>query len=79
MHLGMARSAKGDQVLLTIVAGAAPEFFVMSFKIRHRATGLASPAISAEHPAMKLFVRLGVEPQRRGLWAEKVHDAFTAK
>jgi len=62
MRFGVACSAKGNQVLLRIVAGVAPKFFVVNLKIGHRAARLASPAIASEHQAPKLFIQIGIEP-----------------
>jgi hypothetical protein len=43
---GMAACAKGDQILLRVVAGLAAKCFVVHLKIRHRAATLASPTVS---------------------------------
>jgi len=46
MQAGVARRAKCNQVLLTIITGMTAELLVVNFEIRHRAASLASPAIS---------------------------------
>ena len=46
MHSGVAYSTKSNQVLLRVVTGLAAKCLVVHFKIRHRATTLASPTVS---------------------------------
>jgi len=46
MQAGVARRAKCNQVLLTIITGMTAELLVVNFEIRHRAASLASPVIS---------------------------------
>jgi hypothetical protein len=45
---GVASNAHRYQVLLGIIAGVAAKLFVVDLQIRHRATGLASPAVAAQ-------------------------------
>src|SRR5438046_730460 len=45
----MAFVAQSDQVLFRVVAGVAAKFLVMDFKVSHRSTELASPAIPPQH------------------------------
>jgi len=46
MNLGVARGAKGNQVLFGIVAGLAAKLLVVNFKVGHRATSLTSPVVA---------------------------------
>jgi hypothetical protein len=67
VNVSVASGAKGDQVLLGIVAGLAAKLFVMHFKIGHRSAGLASPAVAAEYLFPNLVVQLAVQAQARML------------
>jgi len=56
MHTGMAGNAKGDKVVLYIIATAAAELLMMYFEIEHRAASLAPPPVTSEHLIQKLRV-----------------------
>jgi hypothetical protein len=49
MCTGVASSAHRYQVLLGIIAGMTPKLFVVDLQVRHRAAGLASPAITSQN------------------------------
>src|SRR5216684_6197763 len=57
----------------------AAELPVVHLKIRHRATGLASPAVATQDLLAQTFVRQGVQPRRNGSWANHFHDAFSRR
>jgi hypothetical protein len=48
MRSGVALSAKGDEVLLGIVAGLTAKLLVMNFQVRHCSARLTSPAITTQ-------------------------------
>jgi hypothetical protein len=50
----MTRGAERDQVLIGVVAGVAAKLFVMDFQVRHRAAGLAPPAITPQTSCRRL-------------------------
>lgn len=77
MHADVACSTEGNQILARIIAGVAAKLFVVSLQIGHRAAGLTSPAVTAEHLGAKLVVQFGIQPQRRALWSEPVQEAFS--
>jgi hypothetical protein len=62
MCVPVASSAKGDEILLRIIATAATELFVVNLKIGRCAARLASPAISPQDFLPKPFVVFRVEP-----------------
>ena len=56
MNSGVACCAKCDQIVLRVSSRMTSEFPVMNFKIQHRTTGLASPAIAPQDLlAQKVF------------------------
>ncbi len=67
VRLRVALRAERDQILFRIVAGVAAKPFVVNFQIRHRATRLAPPVISAQYLLPQVFVQLGSEPEARTL------------
>jgi hypothetical protein len=75
----MASGAKRNQILLGIITGLAAKFLVMNLKVRHRAAGLASPAVSVQHMVVELFVQSGIKMEARPPWSDAIHDAFPAK
>ncbi|HXP79852.1 MAG TPA: hypothetical protein VN976_08095 [Verrucomicrobiae bacterium] len=75
----MAAGTQGNQVFSGIITGLAAEFLVVNLKIRHRAAGLASPAIPAEYLVAQFFVQLGIKPQAWAFRRGPVHDAFPLK
>jgi hypothetical protein len=77
VNVSVASGAKGDQVLLGIVAGLAAKLFVMHFKIGHRAARLASPAVAAENSVEKLVVQFAVQAEAWSLWSEAIHEALS--
>lgn len=56
MHPGVACCAERDQVILGVGSGMAAERPVVHFKIRHRAAGLAPPAIATQDLLAQIFV-----------------------
>ena len=60
----MTIETKGDQVVLTILAGVAAKFFMVDFKVCHRTAELAAPAVSPQYMLAKLPVILFLEPDR---------------
>ena len=73
----MAFHAKGDQILLGVVAALAAKCLVVNLKIRHRAATLASPTVSTEYLLTHVFVQLGGESQPRIPCSNLAHDAFS--
>jgi hypothetical protein len=49
MRSGVACGAECNQVLLGIIGGMTPKLFVVDLQVRHRAAGLASPAITSQN------------------------------
>ena len=56
MQVGVACSAKGDQIFFAIFARLAAELFVMNLQVRHSSAELASPAVAAQHLLTELLV-----------------------
>jgi len=79
MHAGVAHCAKCNEVFFRVVATVAAEFFVVNFKVRHSAAGLASPTIAVQYLVTKFFVQSGIKPQAWAFWLGPVHDAFPVK
>jgi len=52
----VAGTAKCNQVLLDILPGEAAKFFVVDFKVRHRAAELASPSGTPQHALPQLVI-----------------------
>jgi hypothetical protein len=46
MRVAVTDCAKRDQVRFRVISQMTPEFFVMNFQVRHRATHLTPPAIA---------------------------------
>jgi hypothetical protein len=63
MRLLMARCAKGDQILGSVIAHSAPPLNVMDLKIFHSPARLASPAVSLQDFPAKLAISFRVKPQ----------------
>src|ERR1700739_2156917 len=57
----------------------AAELLVVHLKIRHRATGLTSPAIATQGLLAQTLVRTRIQPQAWGFWANCSQDAFSRK
>jgi hypothetical protein len=74
VNLGVAYRAESDQILFGIVPGLAAELLVMNLKIGHRAAGLASPVVSAEHLFAKLVVQFAVQAKTWVLWSQTIHE-----
>src|SRR6266849_3654431 len=55
----------------------AAELPVAHLKIRHRATGLTPPAVSAQHLIAQLFVKLVIQPYSSLFGWNRVHEAFS--
>jgi len=53
------------------------ELPVVHLKIRHRATGLTTPAVATQDLLAQTLVRQGIQPQPSGLWENRCHDAFS--
>jgi len=79
MHSDVACRAKGDQVFLSVGSRMATELFVVKFKIRHCATGLTPPAVTAQDLLSKFLVRHRFQPQAHGLRANRAHEAFSLR
>lgn len=62
MRISVARSAKGNKVLLGIIAGVTTKLFVMDLQVRHRAARLTTPAVAAQDLLPKTLVRHRIEP-----------------
>jgi hypothetical protein len=61
MQVGVACSAKCDQIAFGIIAGLAAELFVMNFQVGHRSAALTSPPVAAQHLFLELPVQNGVQ------------------
>jgi len=48
MRLTVTSHAEGDQIQIRVIPGVTAKFLVMNFKVRHRTTGLTSPAIASQ-------------------------------
>src|SRR5205823_14827166 len=72
----MAFVAQSDQVLFRVVAGVAAKFLVMDFKVSHRSTELASPAVPPQHTFSYLLVFAFFEPDRRSFQQILHHWVF---
>ena len=70
--------AQYNQIILIVAARMTTELLVVNLKIRHRATTLTTPTVSAEYLLAHVFVQLGREQNARILWANPVHDAFSS-
>ena len=79
MCISVARNAKGNKVLLRIIAGVAAKLFVMDLQVRHRAARLTPPAVTTQDLLPESLVRRRVQPQARWFWASRVHDAFSLR
>ena len=77
MHRGVARLAKRDQVLLSIIPGVATKFLMVDLEVRHCAAGLASPAVPTQNLLAQLVVHLHRELQASALGSNTSHDAFS--
>jgi hypothetical protein len=75
MCISVARNAKGNKVLLRIIAGVAAKLFVMDLQVRHRAARLTAPAVTTPNLSAQIVVRDGVEQERRGFRADRIHAA----
>jgi hypothetical protein len=59
----MASDVQGDEILIRIIAQAAPRLNVMDLKILHPPARLAMPAVSLQHFAAELAIRFRIKPQ----------------
>jgi hypothetical protein len=75
----MACGAQCNQVLFGVLAGVAPELFVMDFQARHGATGLTPPAIATQDLLPQTLVRRGIQPQAREFRTNRAQDAFSLR
>jgi hypothetical protein len=64
VHTAVAGTAKCNQVLLDILAAEAAKFFVVNFKVRHRATELASPSVTPQHALPQLVILFRLSRKR---------------
>jgi hypothetical protein len=62
MCISVAGNAKGNKVLLRIIAGVAAKLPVVNFQVRHRAARLTTPAVAAQHLSTPSFIRNLIEP-----------------
>ena len=62
MRSGVARSAKGNEVLLGIIAGLTAKLFVVNFQVRHSPTRLTPPAIATQHLSPQTLVFHRIRP-----------------
>ena len=69
----MTIETEGDQIVLTILAGVAAEFFMVNFKVCHRTAELAAPAVSPQYLLAKFPVIFLFEPDRRLFRRSLIH------
>jgi hypothetical protein len=53
-------------LLIGVVAGVAAKLFVMDFQVRHRAGGLAPPAVAEQNLLAQIFIGDGNKPPAKG-------------
>src|ERR1022692_3486957 len=78
MHLFVALSAQGDQILFLVATGPATQFEVMHLQVLHAPANLASPAVALQHPPMQVSITWRVESQSRVLGWDFLHEAPAA-
>jgi hypothetical protein len=61
MHLFVALSAQGDQILFLITTRVAAKFEVVYLQILHAAADLATPAVAFQHLPMQFAITVGIE------------------
>jgi hypothetical protein len=76
MYAGVARGAKGYQVLFWIVARLATEFLVVDLKTWHCAAWLTSPAVATQYLLAEIVAELGIEPNTFAFRSGPSHEAF---
>ena len=79
MDSTVACRAQRDQVFLGVGSRMAAEFSVVHLKIRHRATGLASPTVATQYLLAQTFVRQRVKPQGSGFRANHSHEGLSRR
>ncbi len=72
----MTAGAEGDEVLLGVVAEAAPGVDVMNLEVGRAATALAAPAIPLQHLVAELAVRVRVEAEAGAAQEQASHETF---
>jgi len=75
MHLFVALSAQGDQILFLITTRVASKFEVVYLQILHVAAKLATPAVALKHPAMQFAIAVGIESYSPVLQWSILHEA----
>ena len=78
MHLFVALSAQGDQILFLITTRLAPQFEVMHLQILHAPADLTSPAVALQHLPVQFAIALRIKPHRRALGWDLLHEACPA-
>jgi hypothetical protein len=76
MHLFVALSTQGDQVLFLIDSRMAAEFEMVYLQMLHAAAQLAAPAVALQHLPMQFVVAVRIESNSRGFAADLLHKAF---
>jgi len=77
MHLFVALSAQGDQILFLVATGPATQFEVMHLQVLHAPAHLASPAVALQYLEMQAFIARRIEPDSRTFAADlPLHEAF---
>ena len=66
----MARSAEGEQILVSVMAQSAPPLNVMDLEIFHASAILATPAVSLQNFTAKLPIRFRIKSQAGPLGAD---------
>jgi hypothetical protein len=79
MHLRVACRAQRNQVLLGVGSRMTTELPVVYFKIRHRSTGLTSPAISTQDLLSQPLIRDQIQPQAGRFGPRRAHDALSLR
>jgi hypothetical protein len=75
MHLFVALSAQGDQILFLITTRVAAKFEVVYLQILHAAANLASPSVAFQHPPMQFTIALAIESYSTGFASRLLHEA----
>ena len=77
MHLFVALSAQGDQILFLVATGPATQFEVMHLQVSHAPASLASPAVALQYLPVQFAIARRIESQSRSFAAQLiVHEAF---
>ena len=68
MRVAVTDCAKRDQVRFRVISQMTPEFFVMNFQVRHRATRLTPPGIATQHLLPEPLIGRSIESQAPESW-----------